>query len=348
MDSKLEEVLEGFKDLKIAVIGDAMIDLSNECRVRGVIKENPSTPLEDLQILNSWKCLGGAANVANNVVSLGMSCDLYGVIGCDIASDELKCLSVQKGINQEFVYEEGRLTPVKERFLVSGNDGRWRQSGARLTRNEQNLKGIGEGTSETLYRDIGLSIKKYGALIFSDYNKGIARSDGAGPDLIKRIISLCNSKNVPVIVDAKPCNIDHFQGCTVICPNRKEIHEMSGERYSDPENLEKACEEVEKRLGPNPPKYIVVTCDRDGAFIYDNGRHKMVETRARYAEDVTGAGDSFTVGLATMLGIGRDIYDSVDFGNLLAGIAVEEPGTTAVTKGMVKDYLSQVNLKNPA
>ena len=340
MNEKLENILDGFKDLKVAVVGDSIVDLSNEVMVRGYIKECPKTPLPDVVVLDSKIDLGGAANVANNLVSLDIDCDLYGVIGEDSESKSLINHCQRAGINPRFVFDESKKTPVKERFFINEN-GKRSQIGLRVTRNEGSLKGISRNVCDSLFRDFKSNIDRYGGVVISDYDKGVFRGDGEGSYLAKKIIDLCNSKNLPIVVDVKPKNVSYFKGCTVICPNRKEAHEMSGGQYSEPEDLGGVCEEIKKRLSPNPPKYVVVTCDEDGAFIYNQGESQMVKTTARIVGDVTGAGDTFTVGLVGMLGLKKDIYESAKFANMLAGIAVEESGTSVVTADKIKRALNR-------
>jgi len=310
MDGKLEEVLEGFRELKLAVIGDVMLDRW----VWGDVERiSPEAPIPIVKVHNITKSPGGAANVAMVITLLNAHLDLYCVLGNDINGNILMDLCREKNI-QIFPFYDSHPTIVKERVIARN------QQIVRIDYGEENLKKIEPEIQREILELLRGNISDYDALILSDYNKKMFTEN-----FTKEIIEMANSFEIPTIVDPKPSNIDFFKGCTVLCPNKEEAEKISGIKYRDYEDLIKIGERLCERVSS---KYAIVTCDKQGAFIYNNGDYRMARAIAEpdKVSDVTGAGDTFAGTLALGLASKLDIYDSVKLANCAAGFSVEGVG----------------------
>ncbi len=328
----LVDAIEKFSERKIAVIGDIILDRTE--RGRTSLRKNP----EGLDAKIIWATekfyLGGAGNVAKTITSSGAECDIYGIIGDDVYGSRLKDMFSKEGIGIEGIFSNEFPTIVKARIFVDGKYVHRSDLGEYDEEGNCILCPIIQELQDETFENLNSRINTYNAIIFSDYAKRVFSKE-----FTQRMIALARQNNIPVVVDAKPKNIEYFEGCTLICPNEKEAEEMSGISYNhDSQILYKMSEEICEKIHP---KYIVITCGENGAYVYNNGGSKMIPTRAEKVEEVTGAGDTFTA-LATLgLSSGLDVYDSSILANIASGIAVGKVGTYAVSKEELLEKTNQ-------
>lgn len=318
----LKSVLDDFKKRNIIVLGDVMLDKYTW----GVIERiNPEAPAHLIKVIDETYELGGAGNVARNLVSLGASCTLYGIIGEDLHGEKIKELCGKEDIEYNFFYlKEGTL--VKQRGMASGYEL------IRLDYGEKNLRKIDVDTQHSILEDLKHKIesKKYDAIIMSDYNKRFFAKD-----VSEGIISLANANNLRTFVDPKPININYFKKCTLVCPNKKESSEITKIEYSR-ESLKIIGRDLCERLDS---EYSIVTCSEEGVFVCSKGGSKMIETTARKVSSPAGAGDTFIATLALAMSSGADILSSAELANYAAGIVVEKPGTATTTVEEIMERL---------
>jgi rfaE bifunctional protein kinase chain/domain len=321
----LSKIVEDFKKLKIAVIGDIMLDRTEwgvtSDRKNPENKEGKEVPI--IYIQKEELYLGGSGNVARNLTALGANCDFYGIVGEDLYGRELIRMCKKENIGIENLKLAKFPTIVKARHFIDGEYKERNDIGEKDEDGKSLLTNINERLEEDLF--VGFEDRcierSYQGLILSDYAKHIFSKSFAN-----KIINIAMNYNLPIFADVKPKNLDYFKNCTLICPNTKEAQEMTGINYSK-DNLDLMCEKIQEKINS---KYVVITCSKDGAYIYDNGNSKLIDTQARRVVEVTGAGDTFISLLMMSYASGLNIYDSVEIANCGAGIVVEKSGTAIV------------------
>lgn len=308
---RLIRAIEKFKDKRIAVVGDIVIDKYVYGRVERVNPENPGAPL--LKIEKKEFRLGCAANVALNISSLGAKALLACVTGDDFHGNLFEKLSAEKDFKL-FNVKEGE-TIVKERSIES----EFNQYLLRTDDGEAILEGISEESIKILYKFIESS--EIDGLILSDYNKKIFRN-GFG----KKLIELANKKKIPVVIDPKPVNAESFKFATLLCPNIKEAKEIIGAKGENEKEVIKKLFEISKS------RYLIVTCGKRGMVCYDGKEFAEIPTKAREVVDVTGAGDTACAAMALGIISDLNLIETAYLANYAAGIVIEKLGTSIVEK----------------
>ncbi|MFH1607536.1 MAG: PfkB family carbohydrate kinase [archaeon] len=326
---KLKGALDKFGDKKILVMGDVCLDKFSWGSISRVNPEQPASPL--VKISKESYVLGGAANVARNISSLGVECYLYGIVGRDFFGEKISQLCEENKIKFRTFYNQ-EPTIVKQRIMAHG------QQVARFDHGEINLN---KKSKEIDKKILGLLTKDLSGMdyvLLSDYNKHFFDEV-----LSKEIILLANSMNIPVLVDPKPMNVHFFKNCTVVRPNEKEAEIMTGIKYSNEKDV--LAKIAEKLTEMTDSKYAVITCGKDGVFSYDRFQKEFrhVGTKAIEVRDTTGAGDTFAATLALGLSSGLGLFEAVKLGNYASGVVVEKVGTAVPTVDEIKKKIDQDN-----
>jgi len=321
----LRSILDKIKKKRILVVGDIFLDKFTLGRIERVNPEQPSAPL--VKVSREAYTLGGAANVANNIVSLGSDCILQGVLGKDFSGRKIHQLCKKNKIDLKKTYYK-QPTITKQRIMAHG------QQITRIDWGELFLKKIDEKIERKILSSIKEDIKKCDLVVLSDYDKILFRKN-----LSREIIKIATEFKKPVLVDPKPQNIDFFKGCTAISPNKKEAEEISGIRYS--KNKKILLEMGKKITEKTNSKFVIITCGGGGIFCYDLEKEDclFIETKARKVADVVGAGDTFMAALSVGMACGLGIFNSAKFANYAAGNVVEKVGTATTTLKEVKDKI---------
>lgn len=321
----LSDALNNFKDRRAAVIGDVLLDQSVIGNIGRLNPEIPAVPLVKVNSIDYR--LGGAANVARNLVSLGATCHLFGQIGRDIYGNKIRELCAAEGIGTHFL-DSGRETIVKQRVF---SDGHYI---ARIDFGERKLSPITHDSEKDIEREITRNLNLYDLILFSDYDKGVFKAD-----LARRIIELGNSRKNLTLADPKPANINNFLGCNIIRLNRKEAEEVAGERY-DGNNLREIATILAERT---KPRYIVITCGAEGTFTYDTEKDfpQMFQTKKVEIGDATGAGDTFAAVLGLSIASGINFENSVRLANHASAIVVGKIGTAVTNIEELRNALKE-------
>lgn len=317
---RVEEVFKSFSGKKIAVIGDVMLD---RYFWGSVSRISPEAPVPVIDVDKESFHLGGAANVASNLRSLGMKTILCGVIGQDNSGEKFKNICSDNGIETSGLFEdESRPTTVKTRII--GNN----QQMIRLDREiRDSINNIGEKfILKTLRNDGDLA-----GIIFGDYNKG-AISDA----LIREVTKFAIDHNIPVFVDPKHDNFFDYQDVTVFKPNKKEAATALGMELKDDKSINEAGQKLIKELDC---KYVLLTLGSLGMRLFDQeGNISSVDTKARQIADVSGAGDTVIATLAACMAGGAEVKEAATIANIAAGYVCGEPGIVSVTKENILEY----------
>jgi D-beta-D-heptose 7-phosphate kinase/D-beta-D-heptose 1-phosphate adenosyltransferase len=294
------------------VIGDIILDHYIWGRVSRI---SPEAPVPVVEVTREEFLLGGAANVAHNIVALGGRASVIGINGQDVAGEALINILRQRGVNCDGIFTENRPTTVKTRVIAHN------QQVVRFDREDKKyvdgkiLKGILEYINSELF--------KYDAVIVSDYQKGMISQE-----LIKDIVKKTKPKGMFIAVDPKVGHFDFYKGVSLITPNVMEASSGSQIDIRDDKTLLRAGKGLMKKLSC---KAVLITRGEQGMSLFEKNKITHIPTVARKVYDVTGAGDTvisaFT--LAHVSGATRE--EAAVIANHAAGIVVAEVGTAVAT-----------------
>jgi D-beta-D-heptose 7-phosphate kinase/D-beta-D-heptose 1-phosphate adenosyltransferase len=316
----LQKIVNRFPKVKILVVGDIMMDRSVSGKVSRI---SPEAPVPVVIVEKEDFNLGGAANVAHNIRSLGGVVSLCGVLGQDENGQKLYKKIVEKEIQtQGIFFEPGRQTTVKTRIIAHHPH---HQQLVRVDRETTDHPKV--STSRGLLGFLTERIDDFDGIVISDYGKGLLTRK-----LIETIIRRARKSEKVIMVDPKVKNFFFYKGATVITPNTEEASEASGTPYTDQSSLEKMGRKLLKRLRCDA---LVITQGEKGMTIFE--RHQKpyrVPTLAKEVYDVTGAGDTVIGTMALALGTGPrvSVKDAASLANCAAGIVVGKVGTAIVSK----------------
>jgi len=301
------------------VVGDIMMDRSIFGKVSRI---SPEAPVPVIIAETEDFNLGGAANVAHNIRSLGGMVSLCGIVGDDENGKKIYKKIVERGIRtQGIFFEQGRQTTVKTRIIAHHPHYQQLVRVDRETTDHPKAS-----TLRNLSRFLTEKIEDFDGVVFSDYGKGLLTRK-----LIQTIVERARQSKKLIMVDPKVKNFFFFKGATVITPNTNEASEASRIPVTDQSSVEKIGRSLLKRLNCSA---LVITQGEKGMIIFERDqRPYRVPTVAKEVYDVTGAGDTVIGTMALALGTGRrvSVKDAASLANYAAGIVVGKVGTAIVS-----------------
>ena len=296
---------------RIAIVGDAMLDVY----LRGdVDRISPEAPVPVVRVRHRELALGGAANVANNVIALGARCELVCIVGADVAGASVREMLASSRAETRSLVVTGRPTTTKTRVLARA------QQVVRF--DEEEDADLDTGDVPALLDAVTQAIGDADALVLEDYNKGVLV-----PAVITHAIAAARQRRIPIIVDPKYRNFFAYAGATVFKPNRRELDAALGAAVDldHPEALPSTLE----RLGT---EHLLLTLGERGmALVSAGGEVYRVPTTAQEVYDVVGAGDTVTAFLAVMLAAGATVREAAVIANYAAGVEVGKLGAATVS-----------------
>lgn len=310
---RLDALLERMRTVRTLVVGDLMLDVY----LRGTASRiSPEAPVPVVRVTEEWRALGGAANVATNVVALGGSCEVVGCVGADRAGADLLAELERAGVTGRGVFQVAdRPTTVKTRIMA-----RHHQVARYDTEAETDLD---DAVATALIATIEKLAPECDAIALEDYNKGVLT-----PAVIEATLDLGRRLGIPIVVDPKVHNFFSYAGATVFKPN---LNELSG-ALRGPVHFDDAAwlTATRTQLGCT---HLLVTLGEEGmSLLSEAGEHLRVPTVARSVYDVSGAGDTVTAALATALGAGASVAEAAILANHAAGIGVGKVGVATVSQ----------------
>ena len=291
----------------VLVVGDVMLD---RYWYGDVDRISPEAPVPVLLVKREQECVGGAANVAMNVVSLGAQASLVGVVGADEAGRKLQNLLEVSGIVHHLAQDPQLRTTVKLRVI-----GRAQQ----LLRMD----------FETLPQHDALAVQAHlyaqllptqGCVLFSDYAKGSLVQ-------VTAMIAAARQQGKTVLVDPKGSDYSRYIGASAITPNRSELASVIG-AWSNEEALATRAQNLRHALQLDA---LVLTRSEDGITVFDDEGAVTVTGPARTVFDVTGAGDTVIATLAVCAAAGMSWREALPYANKAGGEAVGQFGTATVS-----------------
>jgi D-glycero-beta-D-manno-heptose-7-phosphate kinase len=292
---------------RVLVVGDAMLD---RYWFGAVERISPEAPVPVVRVEREEERLGGAANVALNVKTLGGQATLMTVVGDDEPARVLKKLLERDGVQTLLGHDEQLYTIVKLRVI-----GRSQQ----LIRIDFENQPDHEVLLDML-ADYERALPGFDAVLFSDYGKG-------GLTHIPHMIELARANGKPVLVDPKGSDYSRYAGATVITPNRAELAQVIG-GWSSEAQLHERAHKLREELGLEG---LLLTRSEEGMSLFDAAGELRVAAQAREVFDVTGAGDTVIATLALMLAAGLDLRSAVPIANRAGSIVVGKFGTASVS-----------------
>ena len=315
---RLVQLLEGARGKRIVVVGDAMLDvyLSGD-----VDRISPEAPVPVVRVRERRHALGGAANVAQNVVAIGARCSLVAAVGADRGAEILRGMFDALSIGSTSLVTVERGTTQKTRIVA--------RSQQLLRVDEEEDADLAGADMDRVLTAVREAVADADAVVLEDYNKGVLV-----PSVIRAAIDLGRSRNLPIIVDPKFKNFFEYRGASVFKPNRRELEAALGAAV-DVDHPD-AVPAVLQRLGV---EHILLTLgDRGMALFSADGEVARVPTVAREVYDVVGAGDTVTAYLASILAAGGSVLEAAVVANIAAGIEVGKLGAVSVTAAEVLDF----------
>ncbi len=301
-----QHIRDRFKKPRILVVGDVMLD---RYWFGEVSRISPEAPVPVVLVNKSEERPGGAANVARGVSALGANCILLSVTGNDEAGSRLQELLQEEGV-QTKLYRDAQVdTTVKLRVI-----GRQQQ----LLRIDFETHPSHEILLAKLTEFSNL-LDNIDLVILSDYGKG-------GLKHIETMISQCNQRHIPVLVDPKGEDYYRYRGATLLTPNRSEFKQVAGS-WKDDRELAIKAQELKDKLSLSA---LLVTRSEEGMTLYQNNEVFHEPTRAQEVYDVSGAGDTVIATLGVAMAAGYSLKDAVKLANLAAGVVVGKLGTAVV------------------
>lgn len=310
----MKNLSKKFPETGVLVIGDLMVDRY----IRGkVTRISPEAPVPVVEVSEENLLLGGATNVANNILSLGGKVFITGVIGNDNMGRVLMRLLKEKGINTGGVMTvRERPTTVKTRIYAHD------QQVVRFDRETKSE--IDNATVSMILDYIKRCLPQIKAIILSDYCKGVITRK-----LVAKLLKITGSK-IFVSADPKIGHFDYYSGVSLITPNIQEASFGSGINIVDEQSLVNAGKNLLKKLRC---RAILITRGSEGMTLFEkSGKVTHIPTYAKEVYDVTGAGDTVIASFSLCHSAGAVLADSARFANHAAGIVVGETGTAVVTQ----------------
>ena len=300
----------------IMVIGDVMLD---EYILGETSRISPEAPVPVVEVVSRERTLGGAGNVALNLAMLGCRTWLFGARGSDRSGDRLCALLSSNGIVDRLEIDPALPTTTKTRIIANGQQ---------LLRFDEEKRFNGwHGSYDCMISDavMVLMSEKIGAVVLSDYNKGVLSSD-----LSSRLIGTCRAMDIPVLVDPKRGAWDIYRGATLVKPNLSELSLAVGiplSRMGD-DDVESAARDLMRKHDIGA---VLVTMGARGMLLVHGSGTEVIESKAQEVFDVSGAGDTVVAVMAACLCSGHGLLESARMANAAAGIVVGKRGTRPVT-----------------
>lgn len=319
----LQNIINGFQNKRVAVIGDLMLDTYVWGKVSRI---SPEAPVPVVHVKKVTHSLGGAANVMRNITSLGGNAIAFGVIGNGENSSKLLALLKQGNINLEHIYTDREYTTIEKQRIIAES-----QQLARV--DYEDADAIKPEAQEKIVTSIKklITSNKLDAVIFEDYAKGLINSE-----MISTIIDEANKHGIITALDPHPTRKLIFKNITLITPNFLEAATLAGlyqKDVSDDPINDKTLPIIADKLNSDwNVRNLLITLGAKGMILFEKNQGiKYIPTKAKEVFDVTGAGDTVIAAYVMSLLGGATGFEAAEISNNAAGIVVGRIGTSSVT-----------------
>lgn len=315
---KASEALRQSDKVHAFVVGDVMIDAYLMGKVQRI---SPEAPVPVVEVTHREQRLGGAANVARNVLALGATVEMASVIGTDEAAEVLlqKCSDMSIGTDA-CLRRSDRPTTVKNRIISDGQH--------LLRVDEEMTTPLDDATSKALVQKCiaRFDVRRPDVLIFEDYDKGVLT-----PAVIAELVAAASQRNIPTAVDPKFRQFMAYKGVTLFKPNLKELREglgLNGLDRRDDDAIATATTAIRESLSAQA---VLVTLSERGVWLHDApGQHERIPAHPREINDVSGAGDTVIATASVLMAAGVPLRICAAVANLAGGLVCENVGVVPV------------------
>ena len=323
MKQRLLKILEQFKNKKILVVGDIMLDKYIWGEVSRI---SPEAPVQIVHAQKETYAPGGASNVASNASALNGKVYIVGIAGDDEAKDVLLKELKIKEINTDGIFIDNEKPTIQKVRII----GRSQQL---LRVDYEKKEHVHKDIEHSIIKFLELMIKDVDVVVISDYAKGVIT-----PSICSRLIEISNSYNKAVIVDPKPKHKDIYSNATLITPNNAEASEMTNIEDGDDAVLEMGSK-LMKQLNSN----VLVTQGEKGMSLFEkDGKITHIPAKAKEVYSLIGAGDTVVATIALALASDANLEEAATLANIAAGIKVGKIGTASVSIDEIKRELENL------
>jgi rfaE bifunctional protein kinase chain/domain len=322
---RARSLLSAMQGRRVLVLGDVMLDEFVWGRVARI---SPEAPVPVVEVTHESLHVGGAGNVARNIRALGGVPTLVGVVGRDGAADKIRAELEASGVPHALVVsDDGRPTTVKTRILAHQQQ---------IVRTDRECADeISSSLAQTLVDEVRRALDDCGALVLSDYAKGVVT-----PGVVRAVLALARRRGLPVLVDPKVRHFPLYRRVSVITPNQLEAELASGVRIRSEADLAAAAARILKLTACEA---LLITRGEHGLSLFRRGhRPAHVPTFAREVFDVTGAGDTVIATLALALAARARLEEAAVLANSAAGVVVGKVGTATASPEEVLAAVDEV------
>lgn len=308
------------KSQNIVVVGDSMLDAYVIAEILGV---SPEAPVPLCRQLNEENRLGGAANVAMNLNSMGARPHLISVSGDDLHGKILLDLLKTKGIKADIIKDSKRPTSLKTRLVDTSYKQQFRWD-------RESTQPVSPAIEKKLLDILDKSItkRKSDAVIIQDYNKGVLTKN-----LIKAIQKKCQQNKIPLLVDPKHDHFELLSDCDIFKPNLKECRSYLKETGLRSDSV---CKKISEQLKAS--KSMVITLGDKGLFYKDQDSRGKIPAYKLKAADVSGAGDTVIAALAISMLEGQDLRTMAEFANKAGALSCSKDGVSSVSVKEIRRF----------
>jgi len=294
---------------RVLVVGDVMLDRYWFGEVERI---SPEAPVPVVRVVKREDRLGGAANVARNIVALGAKATLVGLVGQDEAAQRMHELLTQAGIEAHLIADSAHPTTLKMRVLGK------QQQLLRIDFEEKPTPSLLKSLRDQVEKILAV----HDVVVLSDYAKGALAQ-------VEVLIELARKKGLPILVDPKGTDYQRYRGATLVTPNRSEMQQAVG-AWSSEQVLNERAQALRQELSLEA---LLVTRSEQGMSLFTEQGREHVDAQAHEVFDVSGAGDTVLATLAVMRAAGVDWPSAMRWANRAGGIVVGKLGTSIVTAG---------------
>jgi D-beta-D-heptose 7-phosphate kinase/D-beta-D-heptose 1-phosphate adenosyltransferase len=307
----------------ILCVGDLMLD---EFVYGDVSRISPEAPTPVIAVKRTELMIGGAGNVARNLVALGARCIFVGAVGDDEAGSALtKALGNHPLIEFHLVIEGKRQTTRKVRFVSEHH------STHLLRADWETPSAVDAGSEDALIGHVIKAMPRVGAVVLSDYAKGALT-----PRVIRAVIDAANERGKPVVVDPKGRDYGIYRGATMITPNRQELADATRRAANTDDEIAAAANELREELGTQA---VLVTRSESGMSLVGTGSPVHVPAYPVRVRDVSGAGDTVVAVVSAMLAMQADFEAAMRAANAAAAVVVGKRGTATASAAELRSRI---------
>jgi rfaE bifunctional protein kinase chain/domain len=300
---------EAIAQSRVLVVGDVMLDRYWFGEVERI---SPEAPVPVVRVVKREDRLGGAANVARNIVALGAKATLVGLVGQDEAAQRMHELLTEAGIEAHLIADSAHPTTLKMRVLGK------QQQLLRIDFEEKPTSSLLKSLSDQVEKLLAV----HDVVVLSDYAKGALAQ-------VEVLIELARKKGLPILVDPKGTDYQRYRGATLVTPNRSEMQQAVG-AWNSEQTLNERAQALRQELSLEA---LLVTRSEQGMTLFTEQGREHVDAQAHEVFDVSGAGDTVLATLAVMRSAGVDWPNAMLWANRAGGIVVGKLGTSIVTAG---------------